>query len=123
MKCIKNGKGEIRRVEDSIATSMVANGDWKYCPKSDWKAKKGNRVSETAAPVIPIEKKEKTNKKSKKNKKDAVETEVSEVPAVPAPTPVNLEPAADAFEPKKGKKIATSPKPPKAKKSPNVSKE
>lgn len=38
MKCVKNQHGEIKRVQDDVAETMVAEG-WAYCPKSEWKEK------------------------------------------------------------------------------------
>lgn len=38
MKCVKNVDGIIRRVKDEQATAYVKSGDWKYVPKSEWKA-------------------------------------------------------------------------------------
>ena len=37
MKCIKNVKGEIRRVSDRQAATHVRANEWKYIPKSEWK--------------------------------------------------------------------------------------
>ena len=37
MKTIKKN-GEIKRVEDSQADTMVTLGGWEYCGKEDWKA-------------------------------------------------------------------------------------
>ena len=37
MKTIKKGK-EIKRVSDDNAAESTKNG-WKYCPKSEWKAR------------------------------------------------------------------------------------
>lgn len=37
MKCIKNAKGEIRRVSDRQATTHTNTNEWKYVPKSEWK--------------------------------------------------------------------------------------
>ena len=37
MKCIKNTKGEIRRVSNKHATTHVRTNEWKYIPKLEWK--------------------------------------------------------------------------------------
>jgi len=45
MKCIKNKHGKISRVFDDKANTLVDTGDYKYCPKCEWKEqnkKKGN---------------------------------------------------------------------------------
>lgn len=39
MKCVKK-EGQIKRVSDKLAQDLVAGGDWKYCPKSEWKGSK-----------------------------------------------------------------------------------
>ena len=39
MKCIKK-HGEIKRVNDNQAETMVKEEGWNYCPKSEWKALK-----------------------------------------------------------------------------------
>jgi len=36
MKCIKK-HGEIRRVSDSQAVTLVKDNGWTYCPKKEWK--------------------------------------------------------------------------------------
>ena len=36
MKCIKK-HGEIKRVRDEEARTLVEEQGWKYCPKSEWK--------------------------------------------------------------------------------------
>lgn len=87
MKCIRNSKNEVRRVQDDKAEDMTSSAYatkfgkdhvWKYCPKSDWKALKGSKVSEVAVVEEKVEKAKKTNKKSKKGK-----AEVVEAPATP----------------------------------------
>lgn len=40
MKTVKQGAGEtleVRRVSDEVANTMVKGGEWKYCPKQEWK--------------------------------------------------------------------------------------
>jgi hypothetical protein len=40
-KCIKNIKTKkIRRVSDKDASKLVIGGQWKYCPKSEYKLQK-----------------------------------------------------------------------------------
>jgi len=43
MKCIKNEKGDIKRVNDDIANDIVSNGEWSYVSKSQWKEKIKNK--------------------------------------------------------------------------------
>ena len=38
MKCIKHFSGEIKRVSDENAERLVDKSDYKYVPKSAWKA-------------------------------------------------------------------------------------
>ena len=37
MKCIKNVKGEIRRISDRQAAVHTKTNEWKYIPKLEWK--------------------------------------------------------------------------------------
>ncbi|QDP53408.1 MAG: hypothetical protein GOVbin4296_18 [Prokaryotic dsDNA virus sp.] len=37
MKCIQHSNGEIKRVADDVAYSLVNSDEWKYIPKSKWK--------------------------------------------------------------------------------------
>jgi hypothetical protein len=67
MKCIKKGE-DIKRVEDSRASTMVDQG-WVYCKKSEWK-KKGSKTSNEDKPVEAVKKEKKGNKKAKKDKTD-----------------------------------------------------
>ena len=62
MKCVKNGAGEIRRVQNDQAESLIGKG-WNYCQKSEWKAK-GSKHE----PVAPIEEDVIKVKKVKKSK-------------------------------------------------------
>ena len=63
MKCVKNGS-DVRRVSDEKADLMVRErGDWKYCPKSEWK-----KTSRTPAPIPAKE-----GKESKEVKEDPKE--------------------------------------------------
>ena len=66
MKCIKKGE-DIKRVEDSRASTMVDQG-WIYCKKSEWK-KKGSKTSNEDKPVEAVKKEKKGNKKAKKANK------------------------------------------------------
>ena len=38
MKCIKADTGVITRVNEKLAETKVKTGDFKYVPKSEWKA-------------------------------------------------------------------------------------
>lgn len=69
MKCIKsNSTGEVVRVKDVLAAVRVKNGDWVYCPKSEFKKK--NDVEQGSI--------KKTNKKTKrKSKYENVSKELS----------------------------------------------
>jgi len=51
MKCIKNVKGEIRRVSDRQAATHVRTNEWEYIPKSEWKEarKKKDEIKKTEA--------------------------------------------------------------------------
>jgi hypothetical protein len=88
MKCIKNSKGEGRRVLDVDAEEFVKDG-WSYCNKATWKATKGTvkRIAELPVaelePVVPVKKAKKPRKtdkvrKSKENKGDGEAGEVNE---------------------------------------------
>jgi len=37
MKCVKNEKGDIKRVSDEFAGDLVDNKGWVYVGKSEWK--------------------------------------------------------------------------------------
>ncbi len=37
MKCVKDSKGKITRVTDTIAEDRVSKGNYTYCGKSEWK--------------------------------------------------------------------------------------
>jgi hypothetical protein len=41
MKCVKDSKGKITRVTDTIADDRVTKGDYTYCGKSEWKKVQG----------------------------------------------------------------------------------
>ena len=48
MKCVMNNLTlEVKRVSDENAERLVAKNDYKYCPKSEWKALR-------VAPVVAI---------------------------------------------------------------------
>ncbi len=40
MKCVQSESGEIRRVSDLEAMRLVFSGQWRYVPKSLWKAQR-----------------------------------------------------------------------------------
>ena len=40
MKCVPREAGEIRRVRDLEAMRLVFSGQWRYVPKSLWKAQR-----------------------------------------------------------------------------------
>ena len=54
MKCIRNAaKDEIKRVEDSKASEIIANGKgWAYCSKGLWKSV--TRPDKSMKPIEPI---------------------------------------------------------------------
>lgn len=37
MKTLKNVEGNFLRATDARAEKLVKTGQWKYCPKSEWK--------------------------------------------------------------------------------------
>ena len=39
MKCVKNSKGQVRRVSNEMAVQMVREDGWSYCWKREWKEK------------------------------------------------------------------------------------
>ena len=57
MKCIKNTKGEIRRVSDRHAATHIKTNEWKYIPKSEWK---GARKKKTESKKTESEKSSKS---------------------------------------------------------------
>ena len=86
MKCIKDIKtGDIKRVEDTIASKKVDAGTHIYIAKSFWKKSKTKeqRIAEAPVAVDPIVKKNKGLKSKKgKAKKDAIAEIAAETPAV-----------------------------------------
>lgn len=77
MKCIKSDAGVISRVNEKLAETKVKTGDFKYVPKSEWKAYKvvvpatKEVTNEAEAPAKPAKVKQVTRNlkgKAKKNK-------------------------------------------------------
>jgi len=67
MKCVKKG-GEIQRVTDERASTMVKSG-WAYCPKSEWKTTSRNATGGKKAQKVPAEKAEKADELKESSKK------------------------------------------------------
>ena len=53
MKTLKSGNEVIRR-SDNEAHKMVKDGNWKYCPKSEFKKGKVSKVSKPVNTVKPV---------------------------------------------------------------------
>lgn len=50
MKCIKRiDDGKVIRVHNDVAAECVDSGNWKYAPKSEWKAQGRVRFTVTTA--------------------------------------------------------------------------
>ena len=72
MKTVKKGAGEtqeIRRVKDNVANTMVKGGEWKYCPKSEWKKTQAPKpqpkpVKEDKAQVVELKRKAEKGKRA-----------------------------------------------------------
>jgi len=44
MKCIKHKEtGEIERTDNEEARRAIADGNWQYCPKHEWKEQQRRR--------------------------------------------------------------------------------
>lgn len=70
MKCVKNVKGEVKRIMNTTVEQFISRG-WSLCPKSDWKtSRKGGEVNE-------VPEQTRKTKKNKKQKKAVDETEAS----------------------------------------------
>ncbi|KKM03611.1 hypothetical protein LCGC14_1772720 [marine sediment metagenome] len=69
MKCVKNTDGVIRRVGDHQAKTQVASGDWKYVPKSEWKALRRAATEKKAAAKAAVKAAVTTDRKKKKRSK------------------------------------------------------
>jgi hypothetical protein len=82
MKCIKNAKGEIRRVENDQAEGLIGKG-WNYCPKSEWKAKGAKVQAETDTTVTLALKKAKKVKKTKEERATERKLKLAEKAGVP----------------------------------------
>ena len=69
MKIVKSGS-DIKKVSDIDAVKLV-NAGWKYCAKSEWKARKDKAevVKEVKVEVVDVEADKKEKKQSKKNRK------------------------------------------------------
>jgi hypothetical protein len=70
MKCVKNtSTNEVKRVSNEAAERLVANGNYAFCPKSEWKALRPKDFvnPETLAPKLS--QKEKTQRQ--RSKKEA----------------------------------------------------
>jgi hypothetical protein len=72
MKCIKNKEGEIRRVKEEEADLKVLQYGWVFVPKSEWKAlrkpKKTESVIDQSTEVVELSIEEKRLARKKKNK-------------------------------------------------------